>query len=188
MRKQSDGPPSLLWAHALIVATSVLMVFNLVMGAMTIDLAAFALAALNAYGLSLGLSLRRTGIERRQAWRKERMEAWLESKLISPGDPVDWFEIERAMGELLKNNVEPTYERAKDYLVRERRKAEYSDQLHQQASCAHEHTERFDLYGGQFKVICADCGGLLRDTRRPNLNKMPKVGRHVGHLGPYRGR
>ena len=57
----------------------------------------------------------------RADWRKARWENWLNHRALPvEADPESWDEIERAMGALMEADVEPTYERAKDWLRHDR--------------------------------------------------------------------
>jgi hypothetical protein len=112
-------------------------------------------------------------IAERNAWRKAMFEKWLEKPVPELQPYTDWAEIERAIGNLLEEDVEPTIERARDWLLsdslRERAKK------HREATalaakrararrlkCKHEDTEIYSTHRG-YEVICTDCGSQLAD-------------------------
>jgi hypothetical protein len=71
---------------------------------------------------------------------------------------TDWQEIERAMGELVSTGVDPTYERAKDWLRDEKRRN----------ACKHNNIELFDVDQQSDGVtICLDCGAARRRPEHP---------------------
>lgn len=71
-------------------------------------------------GMSYGFtgSYKRT-IEKREEWRELRWAEWLQKPLPELQPTTDWPEVERAVGALLAADIEPTLERARDWLRKE---------------------------------------------------------------------
>lgn len=108
-------------------------------------------------------------VAKRKEWRKQHYEEWLFEREFAPaGDQVDWAEIERAMDILLKQGIDPTYERARDLLRKENEMAEQ-----RKRHCPHSDLEILDTFGGGSKHICLECGQVVSDAERMNHRPNP---------------
>lgn len=119
-------------------------------------------------GLLVFFGKRRQGIiAQREQHRHALFLHWLNKPIPELGPPTPWKDIERAMEALIEAGVEPTYERASDWL---------------RGPCRHANFERiYDMRG--MRWICPDCGvsgfyeasmdGSLKRTRRAKGYRFP---------------
>lgn len=115
--------PSVVPNLFLIALFAAILVANIVtIASGTLNAISATLAAINVV---LWTRTYRQTIKKREAIRESNWKHFLDWKIPPLAEPTNWSEIDRAMGCLLEEGVEPTVERAEAYLRSETTTANY---------------------------------------------------------------
>jgi hypothetical protein len=172
--RDQDAIPTLKKPFVIIIFNSLGVLgnsYNAVAGELLPFYVDLGLVGASGWGVWAGTKLYEKAIEQRKQWRKQKYEAWLAAPVPVVEQETNWAEIERAMGELLKKEIEPTYERAKDFLASEKTLTERADREKRRSrlmkqrskSCKHTHVEVSWVSAYRVLHTCRDCGENLLD-------------------------
>lgn len=152
------------------------------------------LLIINVIGIFMWQRFYKNALATRRTRRKEKFEAWLNKPVPKLADQEPWPEIERAMEALLREDIDPTYERAVRWLERDRkqqtrqkllddldRSAESGNLLAQSQmesikavyrvptnafACEHRNLEMFYADNSEnLSWVCSDCGVIGQIVR-----------------------